>query len=893
LATVIATFDLTESGDVTDIENALKLNSAGGLGTGVYTMTRGAMKFAKDYLTVSATGGDLTYYNGKTKRNLPRDWKFFACNRTYGAVLVTDGLSNACNENDQTSTMKNWINPCGAAPYACDTGAGTYDCDRRNGKNRAFDEYPAGRIDELWNTTVTDPLDSTKTLRMNARTWVIGVSPDVNPCELNFNAYIGRTDASAPKGDTGFNISQDLDRLPNMNFTTDPNTGKITYTTLKDNEESTSHYNNNDPRTTGQNYAFFASNAEGIANAFADILAGVATGDYTTSSPVGTPMTAGGGYNAYLATTDFPEWKGHLYCYDTLSDPAVLEYDAGYLLNSIDSNQRKIYTWNSSNQLVEVTAGNIAALKNIVQTYTPSFDPSTFTTQVVDFIRGNDGNGTPREWRLGPIMNSTPTIIGRPEVYNQGTVDATHTAFASDYAGRKPLLYVGSDDGMLHCFLITDEKDTDVTYVPGRELFAIIPPNLLSKQVQLYNNFVTKGIVTGQDKKPENHIYGVANSVRYGDVYFPSESKWKTVIFLTEGPGGDLVAALDATDPFSNVTNSKDPVKVLWHYTSQTCPELKNSWSIPAISPISKTGFKGVVGTGYDNMNASTQPYLLVFDPVDGSMVKKPISAASSYYLRNQAFANSVIFQTNQNGYYSDNLADIGIQADLHGRLWFYKVSDNTLIKAVDVSPNPIYYSPAVSGYKKGTNTYDIYAFATGTYYEKDPDITGSSAPFVPQIYIISKTPWGSDTSGMSTWSVALKNLTYTYVDKNGHTQTATLGPRTQVTTSPLLVVPVDGKTDPLAIFAVYDPDTTDCAGTSYIVTIKISYASNGNLAPEATAYSAGSGAVSGFAVVGGKVIVARSGVGEGQRATISKVPDVSLTSVGGAPGPQVWRELQ
>ncbi len=92
-------------------------------------------------------------------------------------------------------------------------------------------------------------------------------------------------------------------------------------------------------------------------------------------------------------------------------------------------------------------------------------------------------------------------------------------------------------------------------------------------------------------------------------------------------------------------------------------------------------------------------------------------------------------------------------------------------------------------------------------------------------------------------------------------------------------------------LFAFYDPDTTDCAGTSYIETIALGV-EDGNITMAKKGYSAGSGAISGFAVVGKNVVVAKSGRGE-QKATISKVPGVKPPWSSGAPTPIGWRELQ
>ncbi len=172
-------------------------------------------------------------------------------------------------------------------------------------------------------------------------------------------------------------------------------------------------------------------------------------------------------------------------------------------------------------------------------------DPA-FTANVVDWIRGYDGTltNTPRfyqdpsdpcntkGWLLGPIINSTPAVVGGPYQYKQFGNVADHRPFEATYASRRPLAWVGSDDGMLHAFDFND----------GTEVLALIPPNLLETQIALYKNYVagkpTDDNITGQVKTIDQHIWGVANSFRFADVWFGTG--YKTVGFLTEGPGGDL-----------------------------------------------------------------------------------------------------------------------------------------------------------------------------------------------------------------------------------------------------------------------------------------------------------------------------------------------------------------
>lgn len=837
--------DSNDTGVVTGIENKMKLASAGGLNAGGSTPTRGALTYAKAQLQAT--------FNADPKYN---------CGRTYAAILVTDGLSNNCNPSD-----RNWIDPCGSPPYACDAGSSGYDCDERNGRDRNYAAFPAGIAEQIWNLN----LSRSGSTPIKVRTWVIGVSDAVSRCELNFNAYMGRTDADSPNGDAGFDTANDP------------------YLPTATGDES--HYTINSAHT---NYAYFANSSAALRNAFASIVAAVATGDYTTSAPVAS-STISAGNVAMLASAEFPTWKGHLYCFD-INNVSTPKWDAGEVLRITSASARTLYTWDASNNLVEIKASNLATLKTIASQFTPAFDPGRLTSAVVDFMRGGNGSGADRTWKLGPIINSTPAIVQAPEAYKKASVN-DHTTFERDYENRTPLVWIGSNDGFLHAFNVND----------GKEVIALLPPNLLADQADLFDTYSANPVnnPVGQPKMPADQIYTLANHPRYADVYLGSPiNGWRTVLFLTEGPGGDLVAALDVTDPVSTDKNYV-PLKVLWTKTgsypaSLQVPGLKESWSVPAIGYTGMATAQGLLGSGRNPAStASSQvaPSVLLFDPATGTFTPKALSNSGvTPYVGNQTYAASTIFSTTAEAYYPDSLVDLGLQADLNGRIWFLPSSSYTPVVGIDATAKagqmqPLYYPAAVSGYYQGSQGYDLYAFGSGSFYEKSQAITGpdvgKSGYFVPSLYIVAKEMNASAATSSQIVRIPIQNLY-----KPGST-TDKIGRRAQLTAPPMLFVPVQSDVKPLALFLVYDPDTADCAGTSYIVKVEfeISGGVPANVTP--TTYEAGSGAGSGFAIAGSRVIVARSGVGQGKRATIETVPGVNPSQGLSNPEPSWWRELK
>lgn len=93
------------------------------------------------------------------------------------------------------------------------------------------------------------------------------------------------------------------------------------------------------------------------------------------------------------------------------------------------------------------------------------------TKRQIDYIRGEDqglismgsytlpamrnrkyDSGT-KLWRLGDIVHSTPTVVSSPaEGYHLLYRDLTYAEFLARYQKRRSVIYVGSNDGMIHAF---------------------------------------------------------------------------------------------------------------------------------------------------------------------------------------------------------------------------------------------------------------------------------------------------------------------------------------------------------------------------------------------------------------------------------------------------------
>lgn len=873
--------------DVSGILSSMRLARDGGVVVGGGTPTVAALNRAQQLLVDTFAKDPL--YN---------------CLRNYGIILVTDGESNICNGTTDATVQRPWPSP--PPP-----GAGTCPDDWEN--------FPPRITDDIWNLNLTTPCVG-KTPRaepINPRSWVIGFGSEVGKCELNYTAYKGRTDASSPLPDTGFDWLAD----PRLCATKDA-AGNCTSSVYDD----------------SQDYAFFADDAGKLVKAFTAITNAAATGDYATGAPL-TGGSAGYGNMVFLSSTSFPSWEGHLYKLDTnLIDkdtgarlPGYRVWDAAVLLAARDASTRRIYTWNPSTlNLVEVKAAALGTLQTI--------DPSV-TAEVVDFIRGNDGTvtNTPRQQRLGPLINTIPTIIAGPVEYRQANLGGDHSTFEKTYGSgkRRPMIWVGSNDGMLHAF----------DFETGEEILALMPPKLLGNQVTLLQNFNDadkKG--TGQPDGFEN-IWGVGGSLRAGDVYFPGTG-WRTVGLMTLADGGDFLAAIDITHPFPGDTSvdpvlnpdpnygtfprlgdlADAPVQVIWQKTSTDLPGLGPTWSLPALAPRSSGSWSILFGAGYNPAsvwNDQKVPRVFQLNPVDGSPVGTTVTyrdlaldGSRTPWVGNQAFADGVFFEIYSSTYASDNIATRGLQADLNGRIWFTDPNDISSpapmigidASAVAGQSQPIYYPPAAGGlgYPAESAGCNVYSFGSGTFYEESTRVngpaTGTAAGFVPSLYFAA-----NDKSKAGSKILDSKVLRIPINEILRPESTETLDRRSQMTGAPLLLIDPKGIQPNVAIFVVYDP-TVGCNGASY--TVRVRWSADSCTAPltvsEGTSGAtgkpggaivetafAGAGAASGFTSVGDQVFSGIAGLGVGGQADLAAVAQPSALGTGATFRPVWWKELK
>ena len=137
-------------------------------------------------------------------------------------------------------------------------------------------------------------------------------------------------------------------------------------------------------------------------------------------------------------------------------------------LRDISSSPRNLITWIDSDNDGVVDSGEQMAFStanaSTLSPYLRAASSGTYTaTNIINFIHGTQVAGMRNRqvtvnaalhvWKLGDVVNSTPTIVGAPrERYDILYGDSGYRNFVRRWATRRQMAYVGANDGLLHAF---------------------------------------------------------------------------------------------------------------------------------------------------------------------------------------------------------------------------------------------------------------------------------------------------------------------------------------------------------------------------------------------------------------------------------------------------------
>lgn len=265
-------------------------------------------------------------------------------------------------------------------------------------------------------------------------------------------------------------------------------------------------------------------------------------------------------------------------------------------------------------------------------------------------------NGVISKTRQGDIVNSNIWFVGRP---GGGYNIPTYTAYSNANAGRKPMIYVGGNDGMLHGF------EAATTGTGGTERLAYIPKGVIANLPKL------TATTYGDNSNGSNttHLYYVDGSPFAGDLIVGGG--WKTYLVGTLGAGGKGYFILDVTDPsgFSS-TNLSTVVADRTFAANDTTADPDIGFMFgdayldaafaqraPQFSQLQSGTWALFMGNGYNSTNGQAK---LIVHSANGS-----ITSINTDGSTNNGLSTPTPIDLN-----GDNKVDVVYAGDIQGNLW-------------------------------------------------------------------------------------------------------------------------------------------------------------------------------------------------------------------------------
>jgi len=503
----------------------------------------GTLQSAYDYLTGVSPGP-----NGNRYPTLPVS----SCNGKKYVILVTDGLPTV----GINGTL--WP-PLGSAAAAGYGVTATFNAN--------------GTVDTTNDQALTDTIAAITTLQQaGIDTYVVGMGAGVDP-SLNPTAY-ATLNAMAIAGGTQKAIAATSPAAVAQSLT-------AILQAIEANQSTTGVALNSSSQA-GANLVYQASYTTKlwIGNLKAETLSSVLT---NPTSPTVSWQAVGANPGGTITSGSLQNG----------SAPNVFSWNPGSTTTTPATAAAGIpFTWNSlsSTQQTDLEQG----YKTLSTSQQASFGSAAAYGQAIMqwLLNGNTSGGVFRtpSALLADIVDSTPLYVGPPD---NGSLEPSYQNFVTANANRTPMVYVGSNGGMLYGF----------NALTGAPVFSFVPNGVYPNLSQLPQINYT-------------HHYYVDGSPTEADIQFTGgKAPWNSVLVGGLDSGGDSIYALNVTNPTSFSASD-----VMWEFTN---PDLGLTYSQPQIAEVDVKGtptWAAIFGSGYNS--PAGWPYLFIVNAQTGALIK-------------------------------------------------------------------------------------------------------------------------------------------------------------------------------------------------------------------------------------------------------------------------------
>ncbi len=229
--------------------------------------------------------------------------------------------------------------------------------------------------------------------------------------------------------------------------------------------------------------------------------------------------------------------------------------------------------------------------------------------RLVDYLRGQRGHEDQpdhalrlfrrREHLLGAAINASPLHVGQPPFRY---ADDNYGEFRDRVAaGRRPMVYLPANDGMLHAF---DAQS-------GQERWAFVPSAVLPELWRIADNHWSNDFRYLHDGSPV-----AADICPNAPAASCAASAWRTILVGGLGAGGRAYYALDITQP--------DRPALLWQFDVSRDANLGLAMGQPIITKRRDGRWVVVITSGHANVNPGNgRGMLFVLDAWTGSVLSR------------------------------------------------------------------------------------------------------------------------------------------------------------------------------------------------------------------------------------------------------------------------------